>query len=67
MTNPTPPPFIKHVVGCAHSVVTAHLIDAVGEPTVTARDEILRFFAARLGPQPQPVGIDTNPNDAVAR
>ncbi|QDE81551.1 MULTISPECIES: dienelactone hydrolase family protein [Myxococcus] len=47
--NPTPPPFFAEVVGCPHSVVTAHLIDAEGEPTRAARDEILAFFAQRLG------------------
>jgi dienelactone hydrolase len=31
-----------------HSVVTLHLIDEVGQPTVEARDEILDFFRARL-------------------
>jgi dienelactone hydrolase len=31
-----------------HSVVTHHLIDRVGEPTVQARDEILAFFGTRL-------------------
>jgi len=31
-----------------HSVVTLHLIDEQGQPTVHARDEILAFFAARL-------------------
>ncbi len=46
--NPEPPPFFKHVVACPHSVVTAHLINAAGEPTLAARDEILAFFAARL-------------------
>jgi hypothetical protein len=46
--NPDPPPFFKHVVGCPHSVVTAHLIDAAGEPTIAARDEILAFFVRRL-------------------
>ncbi len=46
--NPTPPPFFADVVGCPHSVVTAHLIDAAGEPTVAARDEILAFFAQAL-------------------
>jgi hypothetical protein len=29
-------------------VVTAHLINAVGQPTIAARDEILSFFASRL-------------------
>ena len=33
-----------------HSVVTLHLIDEVGQPTVQARDEILDFFRARLIP-----------------
>jgi dienelactone hydrolase len=41
-------PFFKDVVGCPHSVVTAHLIDEAGQPTIGARDEILAFFAARL-------------------
>jgi len=31
-----------------HSVVTVHLIDEAGQPTVAARDEILAFFARRL-------------------
>lgn len=46
--NPAPPPFFAEVVGGPHSVVTAHLIDAEGEPTRAARDEILAFFTARL-------------------
>lgn len=33
-----------------HSVVTLHLIDEAGQPTVQARDEILAFFRARLIP-----------------
>lgn len=41
------PFFAKHVGG-PHSVVTSHLIDEVGQPTIGARDEILRFFADRL-------------------
>jgi dienelactone hydrolase len=41
-------PFFKDVVGCPHSVVTAHLIDEAGQPTIAARDEILAFFAERL-------------------
>jgi dienelactone hydrolase len=48
--NPDPPPFFAQVVGCPHSVVTAHLIDAAGEPTLAARDEILAFFTKRLAP-----------------
>jgi dienelactone hydrolase len=31
-----------------HSVVTLHLIDEAGQPTVQARDEILAFFRTRL-------------------
>jgi dienelactone hydrolase len=42
------PFFAKHVP-YPHSVVTQHLIDEAGEPTVAARDEILAFFARRLG------------------
>ncbi len=41
-------PFFEQVVGCPHSVVTAHLIDEAGQPTIAARDEILAFFALRL-------------------
>lgn len=43
------PPFTKQHVKCPHSVVTAHLIDEAGEPTIAARDEILSFFSDRLG------------------
>lgn len=42
-------PFFEHVVACPHSVVTAHLIDEAGQPTIEARDEILSFFSQRLG------------------
>jgi dienelactone hydrolase len=48
VANPDPPPFFAKVVGCAHSVVTAHLVDEAGHPTIAARDEILEFFARRL-------------------
>ncbi len=41
-------PFFEHIVATPHSVVTAHLIDEVGQPTVAARDEILAFFKQRL-------------------
>lgn len=44
-----PPPFFAQVVASPHSVVTAHLIDEAGQPTRAARDEILAFFAQRLG------------------
>ena len=42
-------PFFAQHVASPHSVVTAHLIDEVGQPTLAARDEILAFFAQRLG------------------
>lgn len=41
-------PFFEHLVASPHSVVTAHLIDEAGQPTLAARDEILAFFARRL-------------------
>ena len=46
--HPDPPPFFKDVVRSPHSVVTAHLIDEAGQPTIAARDENLSFFARRL-------------------
>jgi dienelactone hydrolase len=48
--NPETAPFFEHVVASPHSVVTAHLIDEAGQPTIAARDEILAFFARRLAP-----------------
>jgi dienelactone hydrolase len=50
--NVQAPPFFEEVVGHPHSVVTAHLIDEAGQPTIAARDEILAFFAQRLGSSP---------------
>ncbi|MFT4570274.1 MAG: dienelactone hydrolase [Hyphomicrobiaceae bacterium] len=41
-------PFFATHVTTPHSVVTAHLIDEAGQPTLAARDEILRFFHRRL-------------------
>ena len=41
-------PFFERVVACPHSVVTAHLVDEAGQPTIAARDEILAFFTQRL-------------------
>ncbi|MDQ0084864.1 dienelactone hydrolase [Variovorax boronicumulans] len=46
--NTNTPPFFAQVVASPHSVVTAHLIDEAGQPTLAARDEILAFFALRL-------------------
>lgn len=42
------PPFFESHVSRPHSVVTVNLIDAENEPTVAARDEILRFLAETL-------------------
>lgn len=46
------PPFFEKFVTTPHSVVTVDLIDAAGQPTIGARDEILGFFAQRLGTAP---------------
>jgi dienelactone hydrolase len=43
-----PPPFFKHVVGTPHSVVTAHLVDREGEPTLQAKDQIVAFMLSVL-------------------
>jgi dienelactone hydrolase len=48
--NTDTPPFFEQVVACPHSVVTAHLVDRAGHPTLAARDEILAFFRSRLAP-----------------
>lgn len=48
--NPVTAPFFSDIVACPHSVVTAHLIDQAGQPTLAARDEILSFFRQRLIP-----------------
>jgi dienelactone hydrolase len=42
------PPFFEQFVKTPHSVVTVHLVDEVGQPTLAARDEILAFFQKRL-------------------
>ncbi len=46
--NPDVPSFFAQHVPTPHSVVTAHLIDRAGEPTVEARDQILSFLRLRL-------------------
>ncbi|MFE5333148.1 dienelactone hydrolase family protein [Embleya sp. NPDC056575] len=48
--NPEPPPFFRDMIRTPHSVVTAHLVDEEGHPTVRARDEVLAFLRARLLP-----------------
>jgi dienelactone hydrolase len=50
--NPDPPPFFREIVASPHSVLAAHLIDASGEPTAGARDEVIAFLRARLHPAP---------------
>jgi dienelactone hydrolase len=45
-------PFFARYVPYPHSVVTQHLIDEAGQPTIAARDEILAFFAMRLAAKP---------------
>lgn len=51
--NPDVPTFFAQHVPTPHSVLTAHLVDAAGQPTIAARDEILAFFAGRLSPAQQ--------------
>jgi dienelactone hydrolase len=46
--NPDPPPFFKDVIRSPHSVLTAHLVDREGEPTLQARDDVLAFLRQRL-------------------
>jgi len=46
--NPQPTPFFKHIVACPHSVLTAHLVDEEGSPTLRARDEVIAFLRSRL-------------------
>ncbi len=52
VANPDPPPFFREVVGTPHSVVTAHLVDRAGHPTLRARDEILAYLVGALQPPP---------------
>ena len=59
--NPDVAPFFARYATLPHSVVTAHLIDEAGQPTIAARDEILAFFARRLA---LPTG---NPVERVSR
>ena len=42
------PPFFATHVNVPHSVLTVHLVDAEGEPTAMARDEIVAFLRARI-------------------
>lgn len=46
--NPDVASFFSEHVRTPHSVVTAHLIDEAGQPTLAARDQIIAFFTRRL-------------------
>jgi len=46
--NPTPPPFHAEIVASPHSVLTAHLVDEEGHPTIEARDTVISFLQERL-------------------
>jgi len=56
-------PFFEHVVASPHSVVTAHLVDEAGQPTIAARDEILAFFSMRLASRE---ASHSSPSETVA-
>lgn len=46
------PEFFEKVIQTPHNIVTIHLIDEEGQPTLKARDDILDFFKLRLGDAP---------------
>lgn len=46
--NPNPPPFHAEIVGSPHSVLTAHLVDEKGHPTMEARNTVIAFLQERL-------------------
>jgi hypothetical protein len=50
--NRNPPPFFRDVARVPHSLLTAHLINQAGEPTLQARDEFIAFLRMRLHGQP---------------
>lgn len=52
--NPDVPPFFRQHVPTPHSVLTAHLIDQAGQPTIAARDNVLSFLTQRLIPDREP-------------
>lgn len=51
--NAEVPPFFAAHVPTPHSVVTVHLVDRAGEPTIAARDEIIAFLQERCA-EPRP-------------
>lgn len=48
--NPEPSPFHREWVVTPHSVLTVHLVDDDGHPTLKARDEVIAFLDERLTP-----------------
>ncbi|HYF73211.1 MAG TPA: dienelactone hydrolase family protein [Nocardioides sp.] len=46
--NSEPSPFHRDVVASPHSVLTVHLVDEDGHPTIAARDAVLDFLRERL-------------------
>lgn len=48
--NTDPPPFYRDVVRTPHSVLTAHLVDEAGQPTLQARDMVIAFLQRHLMP-----------------
>jgi len=53
-----PPPFFAEVVGCPHSVFTAHLVDVDASPTRSAFAEVIAFLRERLW-APAPFAAET--------
>ena len=51
IANPDVSPFFAEHVNYPHSVLTQHLIDDAGEPTIAAREEILELLRQRLRPE----------------
>lgn len=48
VANTETSPFFARYIPHPHSVVTQHLVDVKGHPTLAARDEILDFLSSRL-------------------
>jgi hypothetical protein len=46
--NPETSPFFAKHIRSPHSVVTQHLINLAGEPTLAARDDILEYLRKSL-------------------
>lgn len=56
--NDDVPPFFAQHVPAPHSVVTAHLVDKTGSPTLAARDAIVAFLHKQLTPTPTSLAED---------